>query len=197
MPRIRKFDQLRAGDRALGLLRELRIMAELRPHFGRCVVFAYGGRVLHSDHQQGWDADQRELVDDGLGEDHVVDEAHVAGDDLTPRPLHETGEHIDPPVVFRSPLSGVIGRSLIGADALGGHRLFPLDLLVDRPIGNAHRLPVLEPDRIEEDERRNRIRKHEGVTGGDHAARRMADDDRPVDSERREQRARVCGQLLE
>ncbi len=91
----------------------------------------------------------------------------------------------------------VIGGLLVGADALGGRRLLPRDLLVDGEIGNAERLPVFEPDRIGEHERGSRVRIHEREAGREHAAGRMADDDGLADAERRQQRMRVRRELLE
>ena len=50
------------------------------------------------------------------------------------------------------PLADVIGGLLIGLDALAAGLAFALVPLVDRLIGHAFRLPVLQPDRIGEHE---------------------------------------------
>ena len=76
---------------------------------------------------------------------------------------------------------------LIGADAFGGGAPLPLDPSVDAERRNAERFPVLEADRIDENERRELVRIHKRVSRGKHAAGRVADEDNGFDSERRDE----------
>ncbi len=113
-----------------------------------------------------------------------------------PGPLHEAREHRDPAVVFGPPCAGVIGRLLVGLDALGGRRLLPFDPLIDRKGRDAERLPVLEPDRIDQNQRRDVVRIHQRIARRDHAAGRVGDQHRVPDADRLEQRVGVLGELM-
>ena len=75
--------------------------------------------------------DVPELVDDGLGVDHVGGECLVPGDPILARAGIHAGQHFDPAVVLGLPPAIVVELQLVGLDAVeGGLKLCPVCLIV-------------------------------------------------------------------
>src|SRR5205807_4650520 len=119
------------------------------------------------------------------------------GDDFLPGPAIHAGEHLDPAVVLRAPLPGVVGRLLVLADSLGSRLQLTRVPLVDAAPGYAERLPILQTDGVDEHQPLDLLRMEQRVPDGEHSTRRMSEQLDPRDAEMLQEGMRVRGQLLE
>src|SRR5207245_8921651 len=122
------------------------VVCGLRWRPPRRAVVADGGGVLRPGHHQARSLHWIGLVQHRLREDHVVEQRRAPGDDFLPGPALRAGEHLDPAVVLRAPLPGVVGRLLVLADSLGSRLQLTRVPLVDAAPGYAEPRPILQTD---------------------------------------------------
>jgi hypothetical protein len=139
-------------------------------------------RSLAADHQQGLRLDEPELVDHGLGVDHVRGQRLIPGDTLLARSGIHAGKHCDPAVVFGLPLAVIVRPELIRLDTVKAGLELGLVGGGDGCVRHTLRLPVFEPERIDQHQLLDGIRVHQGIAHGQHSTHGMAHDRRPRDA---------------
>ena len=197
MAEIGKLDQLGAGNGLRGRLAQHRIITELGTQIRRREILGDGGVVFLTDHEQGRHRDVTKAIQHRLREDHVVDQRGIPGDDLLAVAVIEAGKHIDPPIVTVFPFTGVICRLLVSLDAGRGDLLFARIPLIDRDWRDSLGRPILQSDWIDHNEMADFLWIEQRIIRRQHAAGRMADDNRLLHAELGQQRMGVAGELLE
>ncbi|HUO55766.1 MAG TPA: hypothetical protein VMU18_13545 [Rhodoblastus sp.] len=94
-------------------------MAERFFELGRRDALANGGQIRRPDHQGRRNLYVSEFMKDRLGDNHVVDQRRVPGDDLMAGPFVETREHLHTFLTFGLPLAAITIRLLVSAYLAG------------------------------------------------------------------------------
>jgi hypothetical protein len=137
MAKLREFNQPCSWNAPGGLTPEFRVISELLGYLRRSAIGREGGPVELANHQRRRAVDTLELVHDRLSERHVEDARLHPTYNLSPRSSKHTSEHLDPAVVFRVPVAGVIDPLLIILDAVEIRLSLDNQLLIDLKIWRA------------------------------------------------------------
>ncbi|MNI39375.1 hypothetical protein D3C73_935550 [compost metagenome] len=175
MAQCRELDQRRACNRRGGGLAQCRVIAQRGLQFGRGLVTTDRCAVLLADEQRGRYLQILQFMDDGLVEHHVRGQRLAPGDLLLARALVHARLHARPRFVRRLPLAVVVHVQLVAADAVIADVHFTGIPRVHAAPGHAQRLPVFQPDRIDQRQAAQLLRIHQRIADGQHAAHRMTD----------------------
>ena len=173
VPQLRELDEVGLGDAPCRGAAQLGIVAKLVGEFCGCAICPRRRAIQLSDHQQRRHANALELMHDRLDESHFRNPCLHLCNAFGPRPAIHARDHLHPTVVFRPPLAGIVEPLLVLLDAAKGRRLLDLEGLVEVDERDTRRLPVLQPDRVDQHELLHGIRKHQRIAHGRHATEGM------------------------
>jgi hypothetical protein len=146
MAKVRKFNQLCIWDPPSRLSPEIRIISERLGDLRRSAICRESGPVQLADHQRGRASNPLQFVHHRLGKRHIENASLYLAHGLSSGSSKHTGEHLDPTVVLRLPLSPVIDALFIFLDAIEVRLPFNNQVFIDLQIMRSLRLPILQTD---------------------------------------------------